>query len=81
VVAREIEGFAAPALVTGSLAEAVDGAGVVAVTVPTVSLPTYAAALAQATTGEQLIWLNRVFGTVGRGIRPVRGSAGPGPLS
>jgi opine dehydrogenase len=54
----EIEGFAALRLVTGSLAEAVDGAGVVAVTVPTVSLPAYAAALAQATTGEQLIWLN-----------------------
>jgi opine dehydrogenase len=54
----EIEGLGALRLVTGSLAEAVDGAGVVAVTVPTVSLPAYAAALAQATTGEQLIWLN-----------------------
>jgi opine dehydrogenase len=31
---------------------------VVAVTVPTASLPVYAAALAQATSGEQLIWLN-----------------------
>jgi opine dehydrogenase len=57
-VTGEIDGFAAPALVTGSLAEAVDGAEVVAVTVPTASLPAYAAALAQATTGEQLIWLN-----------------------
>jgi opine dehydrogenase len=57
-VTGEVEGFAAPAMVTGSLAEAVDGAGVVAVTVPTASLPAYAAALAQATTSEQLIWLN-----------------------
>jgi opine dehydrogenase len=54
----EIEGFAAPGLVTESLQEAVDGAEVVAVTVPTASLPAYAAALAQATTDEQLIWLN-----------------------
>jgi opine dehydrogenase len=44
--------------VTGSLEEAVDGVGVVVVTVPTASLPTYAAALARATSGEQLIWLN-----------------------
>ena len=57
-VTGEIEGFAAPALVTGSLQEAVDDAGVVAVTVPTASLPAYAAALAQATSDEQLIWLN-----------------------
>ena len=57
-VTGEIEGFAAPAMVTGSLAEAVDGAEVVAVTVPTASLPAYAAALARATTDEQLIWLN-----------------------
>ena len=57
-VTGEIEGFAAPGLVTGSLAEAVDGAGVVAVTVPTASLPAYAAALARATSDGQLIWLN-----------------------
>jgi opine dehydrogenase len=57
-VTGEIEGYAAPALLTGSLEEAVDGAGVVAVTVPTASLPTYAATLARATTDEQLIWLN-----------------------
>jgi opine dehydrogenase len=57
-VTGEIDGFAAPGLVTGSLAEAVDGAGVVAVTVPTASLPAYAAGLARATNGEQLIWLN-----------------------
>ena len=57
-VTGEIDGFAAPSLVTGSLQEAVDGAGVVAVTVPTASLPAYAAALARATADEQLIWLN-----------------------
>ena len=57
-VTGQIEGLAAPALLTGSLEEAVDGAGVVAVTVPTASLPAYAAALAQATADEQLIWLN-----------------------
>jgi opine dehydrogenase len=57
-VTGQIEGFAAPGLVTGSLEEAVGGAGVVAVTVPTASLPAYVAALAQATTDEQLIWLN-----------------------
>src|SRR6516165_6746988 len=58
IVTGEIEGFAPLSLVTGSLEEAVDGAGVVAVTVPTASLPAYAAALAQATSDEQLIWLN-----------------------
>jgi opine dehydrogenase len=57
-VTGEINGFAAPALVTGSLEEAIDGAGVVAVTVPTVSLPAYAAALARAASDEQLLWLN-----------------------
>lgn len=53
-----IEGFAPLSLVTGSLEEAVDGAAVVAVTVPTASLPAYAAALARTTSEEQLIWLN-----------------------
>ena len=57
-VTGEIEGFAPLSLVTGSLEQAVDGAAVVAVTVPTASLPAYAAALARATAGEQLIWLN-----------------------
>ena len=58
IVTGQIEGFAPPSLVTGSLEQAVDGAGVVAVTVPTASLPGYAAALARATSEEQLIWLN-----------------------
>src|SRR5215475_14443163 len=57
-VTGEIEEFAALRMVTGSLEQAVDGAGVVAVTVPTASLSAYAAALARATAGEQLIWLN-----------------------
>ena len=57
-VTGEIEGSAPLCLVTGSLEQAVDGAGVVAVTVPTASLPAYAAALARATSEEQLIWLN-----------------------
>ena len=55
---RPDDGFAALSLVTGSLEQAVDGAGVAAVTVPTASLPAYAAALARATSDEQLIWLN-----------------------
>jgi len=57
-VTGEIEGAAPLSLVTGSLEQAVDGAGVVAVTVPTASLPAYAAALARATADGQLIWLN-----------------------
>jgi opine dehydrogenase len=57
-VTGEIEGSAPLSLVTGSLEQAVDGAGVVAVTVPTVSLPAYAAALVRATADGQLIWLN-----------------------
>jgi opine dehydrogenase len=57
-VTGETEGLAAPALLTGSLEEAADGAAVVAVTVPTASLPAYAAALARATADGQLIWLN-----------------------
>ncbi len=57
-VTGEIEEFAPFSLVTGSLEQAVDGAAVVAVTVPTASLPAYAAVLARATAGEQLIWLN-----------------------
>jgi opine dehydrogenase len=57
-VTGEIEGSAPLSLVTGSLEQAVDGTAVVAVTVPTASLPAYAAALARATTDEQLIWLN-----------------------
>ena len=54
----EIDGFARLALMTDSMAAAVDGADVVALTVPTVSLPSYAGALAKLTTPDQVIWLN-----------------------
>ncbi len=54
----EVEGFAPLGLVTNSLAEAISGAAVVAVTVPTASLPHYASALLEATAPAQLIWLN-----------------------
>lgn len=54
----EIEGFAPIRVVTGSLADATEGAAVVVVAVPTASLPAYASALAEATSDEQVIWLN-----------------------
>src|SRR4051794_23361699 len=54
----EVEGFAPLGSVTDSLADAISGAAVVAVTVPTASLPHYASALLEATTPAQLIWLN-----------------------
>ncbi|HEY2193980.1 MAG TPA: NAD/NADP octopine/nopaline dehydrogenase family protein [Actinomycetospora sp.] len=54
----EVEGFAPLGSVTDSLAAAISGAAVVAVTVPTASLPHYASALLEATTPAQLIWLN-----------------------
>jgi opine dehydrogenase len=57
-VIGEVEGFADLSLITESLAEAVDGAEVVAVTLPTSSLPFYASALADATTDEQVILLD-----------------------
>lgn len=53
-----VEGYAALSLVTNSLEEAVDGAEVVAVTLPTATLPDYADALLDATTADQVIWLN-----------------------
>ncbi|MDP9074473.1 MAG: NAD/NADP octopine/nopaline dehydrogenase family protein, partial [Actinomycetota bacterium] len=43
---------------TTDIAEAVRGADVVAVKVPTPALPHYAAALAEATTDEQLVWFD-----------------------
>jgi opine dehydrogenase len=57
-VTGEVEGFGRLSLITESLVEAVDGAEVVAVTLPTSSLPFYAPALASATTEEQVIWLD-----------------------
>jgi opine dehydrogenase len=53
-----IQGSAPIALLTTSLPEAVAGAEVIAVTVPTPALPYYAPALAGAVTGDQLLWLN-----------------------
>jgi opine dehydrogenase len=52
-----LEGFA-PIEVHDSLEEALDGAGIVALTVPTPALPWYAPRLAAMTTDDQLIWLN-----------------------
>jgi opine dehydrogenase len=53
-----IEGTAEIALLTTSVADAVRGAQIVAVTVPTPALPFYAPALAESTSGNQLLWLN-----------------------
>ena len=53
-----VEGFARIASLTTEVGEAVRDAEVVAVTVPTPGLPFYAAALAETTTENQLIWLN-----------------------
>jgi opine dehydrogenase len=57
-VSGEVEGFATLALITQSLKDAVEGASVVAVTVSTASLPAYAQALGEATTSDQIIWLD-----------------------
>jgi opine dehydrogenase len=53
-----VEGFAPLDRLTASLEEAVRGAGIVAVTVPTPALPSLAPALAEITTADQLIWLD-----------------------
>jgi hypothetical protein len=45
-------------MLTTSLDEAVDGAQIVAVTVPIPALPHYAPTLVKATTAKQLLWLN-----------------------
>lgn len=57
-VTGAIEGFAPLDRLTGSVEEAVAGADVVAVTVPTPALPAYAAPLGDATTPDQLLWLD-----------------------
>ncbi len=57
-VTGAIEGFAPVATLTTELGEAVRGADVVAVTVPTPGLPHYAAALADTIRENQLIWLD-----------------------
>jgi len=57
-VTGAIEGVASIPLLTTDVDEAVRDADVVAVTVPTPALPFYAAALAETTREEQLIWLD-----------------------
>jgi len=57
-VTGELDGFAAVNVVTDSIDEAVDGAEVVVVALPTAALPFYARDLAAATSDEQVIWLN-----------------------
>ncbi len=52
-----LEGFA-PITVSDTVAEAVAGAGVIALAVPAPALPWYAPQLATVTTDEQVIWLN-----------------------
>src|SRR5207302_4727639 len=53
-----LEGFAPLDRLTDSVEDAVRGADVVAVTVPTPALPHYAPALVEVTTTDQLIWLD-----------------------
>jgi opine dehydrogenase len=57
-VTGAVDGFAPITLLTTDVREAVDGAEVVAVTVPTPGLPHYAGRLAETTTDEQVIWLD-----------------------
>lgn len=57
-VTGAVGGFAAISLLTTEVAQAVHGADVVALTVPTAALPYYAGTLAEDTTDEQLIWLD-----------------------
>jgi opine dehydrogenase len=57
-VTGAVDGFAPIAMLTTDLGEAVGGAGVVALAVPTPALPHYAGGLAELTTDEQLLWLN-----------------------
>ena len=53
-----VEGSAEIAMLTTSVADAVQGAQVVAVTVPSPALPFYAPALAESTDDSQLLWLD-----------------------
>ena len=53
-----VEGVASISALTTDVGEAVRGADVVAVTVPTPALPAYAPALAEATNDEQVLWLD-----------------------
>ncbi len=51
-----MEGFAPLDRLTGSLEEAVQGADIVAVTLPSPALPSLAPGLVELTTADQLIW-------------------------
>jgi opine dehydrogenase len=53
-----VEGFAPLALLTASLEEAVRGAHIIAITLPTPALPSLTPALADVITIDQLLWLN-----------------------
>lgn len=53
-----VSGFAPVIALTTDVGEAVSGADVVAVTVPTPALPHYAPVLAAASTEDQLLWLD-----------------------
>jgi opine dehydrogenase len=57
-VTGAVEGVARVAMLTTDIGEAVRGADVIAVTVPTPALPFYAPALAETTSDQQLIWLD-----------------------
>lgn len=77
-----VEGTAPVALLTTSVAEAVRGAGVVAVTVPTPALPHYAPLLAEVLTPDQLVWLDpgHCGGALFLAAEFARRTAGPAPL-
>lgn len=57
-VTGAVEGFAPIAVLTTDPGEALRGADIVAVAVPTPALPHYAAALAESASDDQLIWLD-----------------------
>ena len=57
-IAGAVEGFGVVSMLTDSVEEAVHGAEVVAVALPTPALPHYARDIADATNSDQLIWLD-----------------------
>jgi opine dehydrogenase len=57
-VTGAVNGIVPISMLTTDLHQAVEGAQIIAVTVPTPALLHYAAALVAATTSEQLLWLN-----------------------
>ena len=57
-VTGAVEGVASIPSLTTDVGEAVRGADVVAITLPAPALPTYAAALAETTSDDQLLWLD-----------------------